>query len=369
MKIPAIRKLPSGNYFCQLKVGGKSTSITDSTYDKVYAKAVAYKAGILKTKSAPARMTVGDAVDEYIDLRSNVRSPSTIRGYRQIRRCYFPELMGKYIDKIKFIDIQRAVNDQAQTVSGKTVRNAFGLLRSALDGKIEIDFDKIALPEKEQKEAAVLNRDEMRRVYEAIDDPQMEVAFLLAIWLSLRRSEFLGLTWDCIGEDYVLVKSSVVLNDKNEYIHKTLNKTKKSHRKIPCPPFIIEKIKALPHNGDKILTLHANYYLTMLHRACDKAGVKRVGLHALRHTNATVMAYVGITKKHSMERGGWSTPDVLERVYEHVFDDERKEAASKIDDFYADALGVDKTRSNANSLTKNANGIKKFRISKGFKHR
>lgn len=369
MKIPAIRKLPSGNYFCQLKVGGKSTSITDTTYDKVYAKAVAYKAGILKTKSAPARMTVGDAVDEYIDLRSNVRSPSTIRGYRQIRRCYFSELMGKHIDKIKFIDIQRAVNDQAQTVSGKTVRNAFGLLRSAIDGKVEIDFDKIALPEKEQKEAAVLSRDEMRRVYEAIDDPQMEAAFLLAIWLSLRRSEFMGLTWDCVGEDYIFVKSSVVLNDQNEYIHKTLNKTKKSHRKIPCPPFIIGKINALPHTGDKVLNLNATYYLELLHKACDKAGVKRVGLHTLRHTNATVMAYVGVTKKHSMERGGWSTPDVLEKVYEHVFEDERKEAAAKIDDFYADALGVDKAAPNANYLTKNSNGIKKFRISKGFKHR
>lgn len=362
MKIPAIRKLPSGNYFCQLKIGGKSTSITDTTYDKVYAKAVAYKTGIIKAKKAPVRMTVGDAINEYIDLRSNILSPSTIRGYRQIRRCYFPELMDKQISNIKPNDIQRAVNAAAAKVSGKTIRNAYALLRSSLDGKTEIDFDKIALPQKEQKESAILSREEMRRVYEAIDNPQLEVAFLLAIWLSLRRSEFLGLTWDCIGDDYILVKSSVVLNDKNEYIHKTLNKTQKSHRTIPCPPFIIEKINALPRTGDKVLSLNANYYLQLLHEACDKAGVKRVGIHALRHTNATVMAYVGVTKKHSMERGGWSTPSVLEKVYEHVFDDERKEAASKIDEFYADALGIE-------IANENANKIKKFRISKGFLHR
>ena len=359
MKIPAIRKLPSGNYFCQLKVGGQSTSITDTTYDKVYAKAVAYKSGLLKAKKAPVRVTVADAIDEYIESRTNILSPSTIRGYRQIRRCYFQLLMNKSVDAIKQIDLQRAVNADAAKVSGKTIRNAFALLRSSLNDKCEVNFDKIALPPKEEKEASVLSRDEMRRVYAAIDNPQFEVAFVLAIWLSLRRSEFLGLTWDCVGKDYILVKSSVVLNDKNEYIHKTLNKTAKSHRRIPCPPFIIAKINALPRTGDKVLNLNANYYLTLLHEACDKAGVKRVGIHSLRHTNATVMAYVGVTKKHSMERGGWSTPSVLEKVYEHVFDDERIEAAEKIDRFYEDALGI----KNAN---KNSNKVKKFRISNKF---
>lgn len=359
MKIPAIRKLPSGNYFCQLKVGGRSTSITDTTYDKVYAKAVAYKSGILKAKKSPVRVTVGSAVDEYIDSRSNILSPSTIRGYRQIRRCYFKSLMDRPIDSLKQLDIQRAVNAEAAKVSGKTVRNAFALLRSSLNEKCEINFDKIALPPKEQKESSVLSRVDMRRVYEAIDNPQLEVAFLLAIWLSLRRSEFLGLTWDCIGSDYILVKSSVVLNDKNEYVQKSLNKTAKSHRKIPCPSFIINKINALPRAGEKVLTLNATYYLKLLHEACDKAGVNRVGIHDLRHTNATVMAYVGVTKKHSMERGGWATPDVLERVYEHVFDDERKEAADKIDAFYSEALGIEISNEKSNA-------VKKFKISKGF---
>lgn len=359
MKIPTIRKLPSGNYFCQLRIDGQSISITDTTEAKVHARAAAYKAGLLKAKRAPARVTVGDAVDEYIDSRSNILSPSTIRGYRQIRRCYFQSLMDRPIDAIKQLDIQRAVNAEAAKVSGKTIRNAFALLRSSLDEKCEIKLDKIALPPKEQTESSVLSRVDMRRVYEAIDNPQLEVAFLLAIWLSLRRSEFLGLTWDCIGKDYILVKSAVVLNDKNEYIHKSLNKTAKSHRKIPCPAFIINKINALPRTSDKVLTLNATYYLKLLHEACDKAGVKRVGIHDLRHTNATVMAYVGVTKKHSMERGGWSTPDVLERVYEHVFDDERKEAADKIDAYYSEAFGIE----NANEK---ANAVKKFRISKGF---
>lgn len=36
MKIPAVRRLPSGSYFCQLRINGQSISITEPTYDLCY---------------------------------------------------------------------------------------------------------------------------------------------------------------------------------------------------------------------------------------------------------------------------------------------------------------------------------------------
>ena len=361
MKIPAIRKLPSGNYFCQLKIGGKSTSITDTTYDKVYAKAVAYKAGLLRAKREPTHITVGQAIDEYIDNRENILSPSTIKGYRQIRRTWLQELMGKRVDTLTASAVQRAINHDAAHLSGKSIRNAHGLLRAALKGKTDISFDDIALPAKRTKKGDILTREEMGRLYAVIRGTTLEVPFLLALWLSLRRSEIVALTWDCIGTDSITVKAAVVLNDKGEYVEKT-TKTDASQRTIKCPRYLIDKINALPRTGERVLNFRPNTYWTALQRACKQANVPPVGMHDLRHINASVMAYVGISRKHSMERGGWSTPAVLEKVYEHVFDDERQEAASKIDAFYEDALGIKISNENANE-------IKKFRISKGFLRR
>lgn len=358
MKIPAIRKLPSGNYFCRLRINGNELPITDTTYDKVYAKAVAYKSGLLRTKKEPTRITVGQAIDEYIDNRENILSPSTINGYRQIRRTWLQELMDKRVDTLTASAVQRAVNHDAAHLSGKSIRNAYGLLRAALKGKTDIDFDDIALPAKRTKKGDILTRDEMGRLYAVIRDTSLEVPFLLALWLSLRRSEIIALTWDCIGTDSITVKSAVVINDKGEYVEKT-TKTDASQRTIKCPRYLIDKINALPRDGERVLNFRPNTYWTALQRACKAANVPAVGMHDLRHINASVMAYVGISRKHSMERGGWASSRVLESTYEHVFDDERVEAANRVDAFFTDALKIE----NGNE---NGNEIKKFRLSKGF---
>lgn len=50
MKIPKVIQLPSGMYFCQLRLNGQSISITDAGPDTVTAKAYAYKTGILKAR-------------------------------------------------------------------------------------------------------------------------------------------------------------------------------------------------------------------------------------------------------------------------------------------------------------------------------
>lgn len=358
MKVPTIRKLPSGNYFCQLRIDGQSISITESSYDQAYAKAVAYKSGLLRAKKEPVRITVGQAIDEYIDNRRNILSPATIKGYCQIRRTWLQELMDKRVDTLTLTAVQKEINREAAHLSGKSIRNAYALLRSALKGKTDIDFDDVTLPPKRTKKGDILSREEMGRLYAVIRDTSLEVPFLLALWLSLRRSEIIALTWDCIGHDSITVKSAVVLNDRNEYVEKT-TKTDASQRTIKCPKYLIDKINALPRVSNRILNAQPNTYYDLLQKACKKANVPPVGIHDLRHINASVMAYVGISRKHSMERGGWSSSHVLEKTYEHVFDDERTEAAARVDAFFTDALKIE----NAN---KNANGIKKFRISKGF---
>lgn len=87
MKVPKARKLPSGMWFIQLRLGGESISITERAEKKCTAKAALIKAehiaGRRPGKTAAGEKTLREIITEYIDSLRATRSPSTIRGYVQ----------------------------------------------------------------------------------------------------------------------------------------------------------------------------------------------------------------------------------------------------------------------------------------------
>lgn len=109
-KLPTPQKLPSGMWRCQVMVNGKRVSVVSSTAAEAQARAVALKAGLIEQKKKPSSLTVGEAIDRYIESKDAVLSPSTIRGYKQLRANAFQELMDKNLSGLTQEDIQRAVN-------------------------------------------------------------------------------------------------------------------------------------------------------------------------------------------------------------------------------------------------------------------
>lgn len=85
-----------------------------------------------KERNKPQDMTIGGAMDAFIDARSAVLSPSTIRSYRQINRCYFQDLHALRLRDLTNTIVQRQVNAISLRCSPKTVRNALALLTSVL---------------------------------------------------------------------------------------------------------------------------------------------------------------------------------------------------------------------------------------------
>jgi integrase len=57
-------------------------------------------------------------------------------------------------------------------------------------------------------------------------------------------------------------------------------------------------------------------------------------VHGLRHTNASVMLSIGITTKMAMARGGWSNQKTMQDIYQHLFSEDKNEAAIKIDEYF-----------------------------------
>ena len=144
MKKPIARQLPSGAWLCRVRIDGQDISITREKKELAEAEAFAIKTGIKEAVKQSRKKTVTQAIDDYIEARKNVLSPSTIAGYRRIQNLRFQMMMNKDIYKVTPTEWQKAVNLEARirsqrnsqkTISAKTHGGFSPLLSPKPQGK------------------------------------------------------------------------------------------------------------------------------------------------------------------------------------------------------------------------------------------
>ena len=346
MKLPAIRQLPSGNWFCQLRLDGRSISITEPTKEKCQARALAYKTGILQARREPLSVTLGAACDAYIAARVGVLSPTTLQAYETIRNNSCQELMGKRLDQITEKTLNLAIQREAQRVgragrkiSAKSIKNSVGFFRSVLrDNGVELNH--IVMPEKKRR---VVLLPDPADVLRAVKGSDVELPCLLAAWLSLSMSEIRGLTKSksirggqiYVAETVVRVKDKDAKGKQTD-VRKEGGKEELRSRVLDLPPYLRQLIDQV--DGDVIVPLTPRQIGGRFDRLLKAKGLPHMSFHQLRHLNASTMAMLGIQKEIAQERGGWKTPHTMNEVYTHTFDAQRKAADEKIDAYFSSII-------------------------------
>ena len=100
VKVPAPKILPSGTFYNKLMVNGERVSISAQTEEEYYTKARAAKKGLIETKKAAPKQTLGAVIDSYIESNSNTLSPSTIKAYKSYRKFRFQAIIDKDVNSI-----------------------------------------------------------------------------------------------------------------------------------------------------------------------------------------------------------------------------------------------------------------------------
>lgn len=344
MKLPKAKKLGSGAWHASVMVDGRRISVTGETEAAVNRR-VAYLKGGGDKPDKSQRLTLSGAIDAYIELRGSQLSPATVRGYRGIQKHRFPSLLGRDVRSITQADVQIAVNNEAEVVSAKTVANAYGMIASVLRRYgLALGKKDILLPQQAKPVKQYLQPDDIGKLAAAIDGDICEVPILLAVWLGMRRSEIVGLCWDCVDTQRSLihVRRTVVPDSTHKMVLKNVPKNSTSQRTIDCPTYIMDKIKALPRRQDnRLFALHPNTITRHVHRACAAAGVVDTTTHGLRHTNAAVMKALGVDDRLAMERGGWSNEATYRKTYSYIFDDDKIDANEAINNYFCTQITHD----------------------------
>ena len=114
-------------------------------------------------------------------------------------------------------------------------------------------------------------------------------------------------------------------------------KTPKSKRNVSMPDFLCEELKdyigrlygILP--TDRIFHLTKSFLHHEMTRGAEKAGVKRIRIHDLRHSHVSLLISMGFSAVSIGNRVGHESVDITYR-YAHMFPTEQTQMAKLLDE-------------------------------------
>jgi integrase len=171
----------------------------------------------------------------------------------------------------------------------------------------------------------------------------------LAAMTGMRRGEVLGLRWSDLDFDRgsLAVRQAIVAAGYDTYLD-----TPKSHRPrtIDLDPKTMkalrrrrkEQLEDRLASGDSYLgsdlvftkadgsLVHPDTFTQAFDRKVEQTGLRRITLHGLRHTHATLLLKAGVPVQVVSQRLGHSDPGFTLRLYGHVLPSMQADAVNKI---------------------------------------
>lgn len=343
------KKLSSGKWRVQASItidGVKQTqSFTAPTAHEAELKAKEWQVKRKAIRSDSSNFTVTEAIDDYIEQRSNLLSPSTVRAYKSYQRNIFTTIENVKLKQITKTVWQKFINKIAADHSAKTVSNANGLLNAIMSQYAPIQLEtigKITLPQKRLPKNKALSKDDIVKLLIGIEGHPHELPITISLWMGLRRSEVCALTWEDVDFDNmtISVNKALVRNEHGIYVLKP-PKTTDSERVLSMPGYIATKLKALPHDDEpkeRIFKVSPNTLSNGFGRICKRCDLDHYRFHDLRRSMATIGLSLNIADKIIMSIGGWNNPQTMKNFYQIVLSDDRKQAENEMNQYFENLI-------------------------------
>ena len=311
------RRLPSGSWNVRIMLSGHTYSFTDSSKRAVMALATAFAAEHRENAVNPP---LGKCLEDFIEDSRETLSPSTVRAYGGILRAIQrrnPTIANKRIVSLTNKDIQTVI---APLKTPKTQRNYVHFIQVATGRTFHVKY-KNQLP----KEMAIPTDLEVLGLIQLFHDTEMEIPIMLGAYGGLRRGEISALTMDDLDGDYLTISKDMVLSDNHEWITKP-PKTLTSNRRILLPHFVAERIRERGY----ITKLKPNSISNQLRKVQKRLQIEpEYCFHSLRHYCASYLHSQGIPDAYILQRGGWSSPHIMQTVYRHALSDKVSDMEQK----------------------------------------
>jgi integrase len=323
----------------------------------------------------PKAGTFAEFADEWLAGRVSIEG-STLAAYASIiRRHLVPNLGELQMVEIERAHVQNLAKTLAKNRSRKTLGNVMTLLNTMLDGKfgqsavkdgyirhnpakgVELPPDhgeEIIPPTAEQVSLLVLIAREIGGIGYAI--------VLLAVSTGMRRGEILALRYSDIDwlSNEISIQQAIKKAAATDGVHKWQwklgpPKSRKSRRRIGMTQTVrslLAGLKEIHGDGDDFIFprrlvglkppghwIDPDYFNDSIYGPiAQKAGLKEIRFHDLRHFFASVLIAQGESAKYVQDQMGHSSIQVTFDTYGHLFPQAKQESVRKLDATLAAAL-------------------------------
>ena len=254
--------------------------------------------------------TLLERMREYVAENEERLSPSTVRSYNGMIRMIAertPRIANKRLSAITEQDVFDIVRP-LRTL--KTKRNYVNFIH-ACTGKSAGKLTGVS-----SKRVHVPIELEVKGLLQIFRNTELEVPIMLAAYGGLRRGEICALRMSDIDGDFVHVSKAVVRDPSGEWVTKD-PKTASSVRSVLLPHFVIERIREQGYITHLLPSQVSNRFW----KKQRNLGIPPYCFHSLRHFHASYLHYLNIPDAYIMQRGGWSTPSVMQSIYRHALED------------------------------------------------
>ena len=301
------RRLPSGAWNCRVMIGGQSYSFTHADKKTVVRMASDFADDYRRKMDNP---TLLERMREYVAENEERLSPSTVRSYNGMIRMIeerSPRIANKRLSAITEQDVSDIVRP-LRTL--KTKRNYVNFIH-ACTGKSAGKLTGVS-----SKRVHVPTELEVKGLLQIFRNTELEVPIMLAAYGGLRRGEICALRMSDIDGDFVHVSKAVVRDPLGAWVTKD-PKTASSVRSVLLPHFVIERIREQGYITHLLPSQVSNRFW----KKQRNLGIPPYCFHSLRHFHASYLHYLNIPDAYIMQRGGWSTPSVMQSIYRHALED------------------------------------------------
>ena len=173
--------------------------------------------------------------------------------------------------------------------------------------------------------------------YPIYTSSKARMAFMLLYWTGMRIGELLALTYEDIDLEkrIISISKSYQRLDGKDVI--TPPKTPKSNRKITIPPFLAEELKEYCSHlygimpNERMFRFTKSYMEHEIVRGIKETGVKRIRIHDLRHSHASLLVELGFQPLAIAERLGHEKIETTLNTYSHLYPNKQAELANRLE--------------------------------------
>ena len=290
--------------------------------------------------------TFAEFSNEWIRKYAEIKAkPSTLQSYRDIINNHLIPFMGNYLlMEIETDMLQDYVTLRLEKVKPKTVVNELVPIKLMFKYAVKWRYleinpaEGVERPRVEKEEMEILTPEEIKLFLEHVT-LKYRTFFLTAILTGLRRGELVGLQGEDIdwNHNQIHVRHSLW---KGQIVSP---KTKSSVRRVDMTPTLVQELRQhkfscsiedsdfLFCNADGKPLSPDSLVRRQFLPALERAGVKRVRFHDLRHTNVALRLEQGQNIKYIQNQLGHASIQTTIDRYGHLLKEVNKEQAMKLE--------------------------------------